>query len=233
MMTYLLAFFLIPLLLSGYASLKVKRTFSKYSQVAASSGMTGAQAAARMLREGGIADVGIEEVQGFLSDHYDPTHKVLRLSPDVYHGRSLSALGVACHEAGHALQHARGYTPLYLRTALVPVASFGSNAGVWMMVLGGAFYAGSGTPLVAYIGFATFAVAVMFSIVTLPVEFNASNRAKAQLTSLGMTRSAEEDKAISKVLSAAAMTYVAAAAVAILQLLYWAQVLGLLGSRDE
>src|SRR5690606_36782778 len=140
-------------------------------QEAASSGLTGAQAVQRMIRESGILDVGIEEANGFLSDHYDHTKKVLRLSPDGYHGRSLSALGVACHEAGHALQHAHAYIPLYLRTTLVPLASFGSHGGMWLMILGSMFYAGSGVPFIAYIGFATFAVAVAFTFVSLSVEF--------------------------------------------------------------
>jgi len=177
--------------------------------------------------------VGIERIGGMLSDHYDPSKRVLRLSPDVYDGKSLSALGVACHEAGHALQHARGYTPLYIRTALVPLASFGSNAGVWMMILGGGLYAVQEISFVALIGFGLFLSGVLFSLVTLPVEFNASSRAKAQLSQLGMTAGPEEDAAISKVLNAAALTYVAAAAIAILQMLYWAHVLGLLGGRDE
>jgi hypothetical protein len=232
-MAYFLLFMVPGLALSLWASFLVKSRFKKYSRVPASSGLSGAQAAARMLQAAGIPDVGIERIGGMLSDHYDPSKRVLRLSPDVYDGKSLSALGVACHEAGHALQHARGYTPLYIRTALVPLASFGSNAGVWMMILGGGLYAVQEISFVALIGFGLFLSGVLFSLVTLPVEFNASSRAKAQLSQLGMTAGPEEDAAISKVLNAAALTYVAAAAIAILQMLYWAHVLGLLGGRDE
>lgn len=225
---------LIPgMLISGLASFKVKSAFRKYSRIPASSGLTGAQAAAQMLRASEVPDVRIEEIGGMLSDHYDPTKKVLRLSPDVYHGRSLSALGVACHEAGHALQHARGYTPLYIRSALVPVASFGSNIGVWLMIGGSILAVGGGISFIALIGFATFCAAVLFSFVTLPVEFNASNRARAQLTQLGMTMGPQEDAGVSKVLNAAALTYVAAAAVALLNLLYWAIHLGLIGGSDD
>jgi uncharacterized protein len=231
---YMLWVLLPGMLISGIASFKVKSAFRKYRRVPASSGLTGAQAAARMLQANEIPDVRIEEIGGMLSDHYDPRKRVLRLSPDVYNGRSLSALGVACHEAGHALQHARGYTPLYLRSALVPVASFGSNAGVWLMI-GGSILEGmtSWGPGVALLGFAAFSAAVLFSFVTLPVEFNASSRARAQLTQLGMTMGPQEDAGVSKVLNAAALTYVAAAAVALLNLLFWAIRLGLIGGSDD
>ena len=232
-MQFMLWVFLPAMVVSGIASFMVKSAFKRYSRVPASSGLTGAQAAARMLQANDVPDVRIEEIGGMLSDHYDPTKKVLRLSPDVYNGRSLSALGVACHEAGHALQHARGYTPLYVRSALVPVASFGSNAGVWLMILGTIFSVGAGVSFIALIGFATFCVAVLFSFVTLPVEFNASSRARAQLTQLGMTMGPQEDAGVSKVLNAAALTYVAAAAVALLNLLYWAFRLGLIGGSDD
>jgi Zn-dependent membrane protease YugP len=221
------------LVLSLGANWMVKSAYKRYSQVPARSGLTGAQAAAQMLRANNIPDVGIEETQGMLSDHYDPTKKMLRLSPDVYHGRSLASLGIACHEAGHALQHAHGYTPLYIRSAMVPVAAFGSQFGeillfLGFILLGFAPFLGQS---VALIGFGVFAIAVFFSLVTLPVEFDASNRAKNQLISLGMLSNPEEQAGVAKVLNAAAMTYVAAAAVALLQLLYWALIL--FGNRDR
>ncbi len=222
--------------ISGIAQLMLKRAYSKYREVPGSSGLTGAQAAARMLRANGIAGVGIEETQGMLSDHYDPTHKVLRLSPDIYHGTSLASLGVACHEAGHALQHAKGYTPLYLRSAMVPVATFGTNLGIILMVVGmmmGAAQGFVGGKTIAMIGFVGFLGAVFFSIVTLPVEFDASRRAKEQLAALGMVGSNAEQRGISTVLNAAAMTYVAAAVVSLLYLLEWAIRLGLIGGRRE
>ncbi len=221
---------------SGIAQLYLKRAYSKYREVRGSSGLTGAQAAAHMLRANGIAGVAIEETPGMLSDHYDPTHKVLRLSPDIFRGTSLASLGVACHEAGHALQHAKGYTPLYLRSAMVPVASFGTNLGLILMVVGMMLGAASGMvggKVIAMIGFTLFLGYILFSIITLPVEFNASRRAKEQLTALGMIGSREEQRGISTVLNAAAMTYVAAAVVSLLYLLEWAIRLGLLGGRSD
>ncbi|KXK31855.1 zinc metallopeptidase [bacterium] len=227
----------ITMVISGIAQFMVKSAYKKYSQVPSSAGMSGAEAAARMLRANGIAGVDIEQVEGMLSDHYDPTKKVLRLSPDVYHGTSLASLGVACHEAGHALQHARGYTPLYLRSIMVPVATFGTNAGVWLMLIGVLMGAASGVPgigrYMALIGFVAFLGAVLFSIVTLPVEFDASKRAKQQLAELGILHSVEEQRGVAKVLNAAAMTYVAAAIVSLLYLLEWAIRLGLIGGRRD
>lgn len=224
------------LVLSLGAQMMVRSAYKKYSQVPARSGLTGAQAAAQMLRANQIPDVGIEETQGMLSDHYDPSKKVLRLSPDVYHGRSLASLGIACHEAGHALQHAKGYTPLVLRTVMVPVASIGSRFGEILLIIGVVLAVAVQPVLgqsVAMIGFALFAMAVIFSVVTLPVEFDASNRAKSQLVSLGFLSGPDEERGVAKVLNAAAMTYVAAAAVALLNLLYWAWRLGLVGGRSN
>ncbi len=226
-MEFMIMVFIPSIVLSVGAQIMVKSAYKRYSQVPARSGLTGAQAAQQMLRANSIPDVGIEETQGMLSDHYDPTKKVLRLSPDVYHGSSLASLGIACHEAGHALQHAKGYTPLYIRSVMVPVASFGSQFGQYMLIFGvilagwGAAFGG----MVAMAGFALFGVAVLFSVVTLPVEFNASSRAKEQLVSLGLLSGPDEEKGVSKVLNAAALTYVAAAAVAALNLLYWAMIL--------
>lgn len=231
-----LVIIVVGMVISGLAQLMVMSAYKKYQKVPASSGMTGAQAAAYMLQKSGVAGVGIEQVSGMLSDHYDPTSKVLRLSPDVYGGRSLASIGIACHEAGHALQHAKGYTPLYLRSALVPVASIGSNLGMWLMVIGAILGAAQGAGLgvtIAYIGFAGFASAVLFSFVTLPVEFDASNRAKAQIAELGLASGPGEQAGVAKVLNAAALTYVAAAVVAFLQLIYWAYRLGLFGGRRE
>ncbi|MBN1881741.1 MAG: zinc metallopeptidase [Deltaproteobacteria bacterium] len=204
------------LLLSIFASMKVKRTFKKFSKVATASGMTGAQAAQRMLATSGVHDVQIEAVSGFLSDHYDPSKKVLRLSPDVFSGKSVASVGVAAHEAGHALQDAGGYAPLKLRTAIVPVASIGSSLAWPLLIFG---FILSSLALIK-VGIIFFGAAVAFQIITLPVEFNASRRAVAALSSSGMLMEQEVDGART-VLRAAAMTYVAAAATAILQLLYF------------
>ncbi len=227
---------IVAFVISGIAQLMLKRAYSKYREVPGSTGLSGAQAAAQMLRANGVAGVTIEETPGMLSDHYDPTQKVLRLSPDIFRGNSLASLGVACHEAGHALQHAKGYTPLYLRSAMVPVATFGTNGGMILMVIGmflGAAQGIVGGKIIALIGFLAFLGAVLFSIVTLPVEFDASRRAKEQLATLGMVGSPEEQRGVSTVLNAAAMTYVAAAAVAILNLIVWAIRLGLIGGRRD
>ncbi len=218
------------LLLALYAQIKVSGSFAKYKRVAASSGLSGAEAAYEMLRAAGLADrVSIELHEGFLSDHYDPRHRVLRLSPDVYHGRSLAALGVACHEAGHAIQHAAGYAPLALRNAIVPVAGFGSYAAVPMIILGAALQWFN----LILLGLLLFAGLVAFQVINLPVEFNASSRAKSALREMGLISGPAEYRAVSSVLSAAAMTYVAATVAAVVQLLYYAIRLGLIGGRDE
>jgi uncharacterized protein len=221
------------LLLSMYASFKVKSAFKKYSKVATASGLTGAQAAAKMLRSEGVTNVEIEPTKGFLSDHYDPRSKTLRLSPDVYSGRSVASLGVATHEAGHALQDAGGYAPLKLRSAIVPAASIGSKLAWPLLIIGGIImYTGSVFGLVMVkIGIIFFSVAVAFQLVTLPVEFNASKRALRALSSSGMLME-EEVSGARKVLNAAALTYVAAAATAVLQLLYFLFRFGLLGGKD-
>lgn len=214
------------LLLSVWAQFKVKRNFARYQQVPSSSGLSGAQVAQRILRGNGIHDVTVEEVQGFLSDHYDPAHRVLRLSPAVYRGLSVAAAGIAAHEAGHAIQHARAYGPLRLRSALVPVASLGSNLS-WILIMAGLIIQWT---TLAWAGIALFSAAVLFSLVTLPVEFDASRRAKDVLPALGLVSPADQ-KGVSAVLDAAAMTYVAAAAAAILQLLYF--VLRVTGSSRD
>jgi Zn-dependent membrane protease YugP len=224
---YLLA--MLPgLLLSLWASAKTRSTFKRYSQVAAASGLTGAQAAARLLDRSGVHGVKVERVAGHLSDHYDPAKKVLRLSPDVHDGRSLSALGVAAHEAGHALQDAQGYAPLKFRSLVVQPAMIGSNLGLYV-VMGGLLF--QATSLV-WVGIGLFSAFVVFTLITLPVEFNASSRAIAALQSSGMV-SPDESKGAAAVLNAAALTYVAAALSAVLTLLYFLWRAGLLGGRDD
>jgi Zn-dependent membrane protease YugP len=216
------------LLLSMYASFKVKSAFAHYSQVPAQSGLSGAQAAAQLMRQKGINDVAVEEVAGFLSDHYDPTHRVLRLSPDVYHGRSLAALGVAAHEAGHAIQHADGYSPLKFRSLVVKPAQIGSNLGGILCMIG----IGLASTKMVWVGVILFSAFVVFQLVTLPVEFNASNRAVAVLEQSGMIRPSEVE-GTRAVLNAAAMTYVAGAISAIMQLLYFLVRAGILGGRRD
>jgi Zn-dependent membrane protease YugP len=211
-----IAILLPGLLLSLLATFMTRSTFAKYSKIAAYSRMTGAQAAKRLLDCAGIYDVGIEPVSGFLSDHYDPSSKTLRLSPDVYRSNSLSAIGVACHEAGHAIQHAQGYAPLALRSAMVPVTSVSSNLSYWIILAG--FILSSKPLLLA--GIVLFSAAVVFSIVTLPVEWDASARAKRLMVDAGIV-SIQEAGDSARVLNAAFMTYVAAAVSALLTLLYY------------
>lgn len=225
MMAYVV-FILPAFLLSALASLYTKSTFAKYAQVPSRRGFTGAQAAAEMLRAQNIQGVRIERTGGFLSDHYDPRSRTLRLSPDVYQGTSLSAIGVACHEAGHAIQHARNYAPLALRSTLVPVASFGSNFSYILILLG--FLLGSMELFM--VGIVCFTLAVVFTIVTLPVEWNASSRAKEAMVAGGIV-SAQEREGAAAVLNAAFLTYVAAAVSAVMTLLYYLARAGLLGGR--
>lgn len=216
------------MLLSLWASLRVKSTFAHYSQVASRSGLTGAEAARELLRRQNITDVRIEPVEGFLSDHYDPGAKTLRLSSDVYHGRSLSALGVAAHEAGHAIQHAHDYGPLAFRSMVVRPAMLGSNLGTMVLMLGIAMHVSG----MVWAGIALFSAFVVFTLVTLPVEFNASSRAVAALVDTHIISAGEAADA-KKVLDAAALTYVAAAIGAVLQLLYLLWRSGLLGRSDD
>lgn len=203
------------LLIAAWASARVKSTFNKYSRQGVRSGMTGAEAAAAVARAGG-ASVNIERVGGFLSDHYDPRSRTLRLSPDVYDGRSVSAIAVAAHEAGHAIQHVARYPALGFRSSLVPVVSFGSNAWMWIFLAGSI---ANFKPL-ALAGIVLFGATVLFQLITLPVEFDASNRAKAVLAETGIVATQEEAQGVSKVLGAAAMTYVAGALSSIATLLY-------------
>jgi Zn-dependent membrane protease YugP len=212
-MGYLL-FLIPPFLLSLYAQWKVKSAFNEMSQVPAS--MTGEQAARRMLDASGLHAIPIERVPGELSDHYDPGAKVVRLSQGVHDGRSMASLGVACHEVGHALQDAHGYAPLVIRNLAVPAANFGSSAGMILLMMG-IFM--SIQPLL-WLGIIVFSAVVFFQIINLPVEFNASSRAKEQLVSLGMI-SANDTYYVSRVLNAAALTYVAATLQAVMTLAYY------------
>ena len=219
--------FMIPgLLLSLWASARTKSTFKKYGNVRAR--MTGAQAARQMLDQAGLYDVKIGVSSGFLSDHYNPANRSLGLSPDVHDRASIAAVGVACHEAGHAIQHAKAYAPLQLRSALVPTASFGSNFG-YIAIMLGIFMSISG---MVYIGIALFSATVLFQLVTLPVEFDATNRAKQLVVDYGIVSPYERD-GMDKVLNAAAWTYVAAAVSSILTLLYFLLRAGLLGGSDD
>ena len=221
--------FMIPgLIISLFASYMTKSTFAKYSQRMASTGLTGAEAALRLLSSAGVRDVNIEPVDGFLSDHYDPSARTLRLSPDVYQSNSLAAIGVACHEAGHALQHANHYAPLMLRSALVPATNISSNLSYWI-IFAGFIFNNKATILV---GALLFAAAVVFAIVTLPVEWDASARAKRLMVSAGIVSPTEAADA-GKVLNAAFMTYLAAAVSALLTLLYYLIRAGVFGGSDD
>ena len=221
--------FALPALLLGlWAQFRVRSAFGKYSRVRAMSGMTGAQAARRILDTNGLQNVAIERVRGTLSDHYDPRSKVLRLSDSVYGEPSLAAVGVAAHEAGHALQDKVNYGPLKLRSAMVPTVQIGSWLGPIIFMVG-LFLSGAFGETIAWIGLVIFAATALFAIVTLPVEFNASKRAKELLVATGVL-APQEVKGVDSVLDAAALTYVAAALQAIMTLLYYASLL--MGRRD-
>ncbi len=206
---------LIPaLLIATYAQFKVKRTFSEFSDKYSKSGLNGAEVAQRIMEDNGIRDVSVKQISGKLSDHYDPKEKVLNLSQKVYQSNSLASIGVAAHEAGHAIQDAKNYTPLGIRARLVPVASIGSSFGLPMAIVG--FFLQ--TQFLIGLGFIMFAGAFLFHLVTLPVEFNASNRAIQQIRAGGYL-SEQEIQGAKKVLRAAAFTYVAATLVALANLL--------------
>ena len=205
---------LIPaILFTIYAQFKVSSTTSRYLKVRSQRGFTGEQTARKILDINGLYDVRIEMVRGHLSDHYDPRSKVLRLSQDIYYGTSITSIAVAAHECGHAIQHAKGYAPLNLRSSLVPVVNFASNMSWFLIALG--FFMGG--PLLK-IGILLFSASVIFQLVTLPVEFNASNRAMVQLADTGILEGKELSQG-RRVLTAAALTYVAAALTSVLQLL--------------
>lgn len=224
--TYVLI--ILAFLISALVSAKMNATFSKYSKVRFYCGMTGAQAAQRILSSAGIYDVRIEHVSGKLTDHYDPSNKVLRLSDAVYGNTSIAAIGVAAHECGHAVQHARNYVPLSVRSAIVPVANFGSQLS-WPLFLAGLIF--SFRPLLM-IGILLFCAALLFQIVTLPVEFNASARALRMLDETGIM-GRQEIRGTKKVLRAAAMTYVAAVIGSLLQLLRLLILSGAFRKRDD
>ncbi|KIR03422.1 putative metal-dependent peptidase [Lachnospiraceae bacterium TWA4] len=222
--TYILV--IIGAVICMVASGNVNSTYNKYSRVQSSAGMTGAMAATRLLNYVGIYDVRVEHISGNLTDHYDPSSKVLRLSDSVYNATSVAAIGVAAHECGHAIQHAKGYVPLQIRTAIVPVVNIGSTLS-WPMIILGVILGWNRTLI--QIGILLFTAVVVFQLVTLPVEFNASSRALTLLEESGILYH-EEMKQSRKVLTAAALTYVAAAASSILQLL---RLLLLFGRRDD
>ena len=227
MMLYLL--FLAPgMLLALWAQWRVQSAYSEARQIRARSGYSGAEAADALLHTAGVRGVAIEPVEGFLSDHYVPGQHVLRLSPEVYAGRSLAALGIAAHESGHALQDASRYPLLVLRNGLVPLASVGSNLS-WIIIMVGFMLASFNLIL---LGIAAFSLTVLFQVVNLPVEFDASRRARVALVEGGLiTR--EEDIVVKRVLDAAALTYVAATLTSILTLLYFLYRAGLLGGRSN
>jgi uncharacterized protein len=213
--TYLL-FVLPALALSLWASWRTHSAFKKYSQVRTLRGLTGAQAAQEMLRGAGITDVQIVPTRGFLSDHYNPMNKTLALSEATYASNSVAAVGVACHEAGHAIQHARSYKPLWLRSALVPTANIGSKGSYFVIIAGMLFH----SPNLVYLGALLLAGVLLFQIVTLPVEFDATARAKRLAVENGIVLP-QEREGMDKVLNAAAMTYVAAVVSTLMTLLYY------------
>lgn len=218
---------LIPaILFTMYAQFKVSSTTNRFFRIKSRSGYNGQQTAERILAANGIRDVRIVPIRGTLTDHYDPRRKVLRLSEEVYYGTSITSVAVAAHECGHALQHAYGYKPLEIRGAIVPVVNFASSLS-WILIFVGLFFSGNNTML--QLGILMFSATVIFQLITLPVEFNASSRALVQLQDLGIVDSGEA-KESRKVLSAAAMTYVAAALTAILQL---ARLLLIANNRDD
>lgn len=219
---------IVGMIISMLASAKVKSAFNKYSKVRSMSGMTGAQVAERILNSQGIYDVSVQRVAGSLTDHYNPSTKVVNLSETVYSSTSVAAIGVAAHECGHAIQHAKGYIPLSLRTAIVPVANIGSKIAWPLLILGLLINSRSSLTFI-YAGIICFSFALIFQIVTLPVEFNASARALKLLTSNGILSNDEVGKT-RKVLTAAALTYVAAVAASILQLL---RILAIFGGRRD
>lgn len=221
-----LIYFILILIIPIFAQMKVRNAYSKYSKVPASNGYTGAEVARKILDENGLYNVKIEETHGVLSDHYDPTAKVVRLSSDIYHGHSLAGTAVAAHEVGHAIQDKEGYTFMRIRHKLVPVANIGSNFS-WILIIAGMIFS---IYNLALLGVLFMAAAVLFQFVTLPVEFNASSRAMKQVVALGVIDAGEE-RETKKVLDAAALTYVAAAAVALLELLRF--VLMLTGMNNE
>ncbi len=224
---YILMVLLPGMLISGLASWRMKAAFNRYSKVGSRRGMTGAQAAQLLLDRAGINDVNVVPTRGYLSDHYNPSSRQLALSEGVFSSNSIAAIGVACHEAGHAIQHARHYAPLWARSALVPAAGIGSGIG-YMVMIAGLFLRHPG---VVGIGAILFSLVLLFQIVTLPVEFDATARAKRLVVEAGIV-DADERVGIDRVLNAAALTYVAAVITTLLTLLYFLMRSGLLGNRN-
>lgn len=221
--------FLAPgLLLSAWASWQVHHAYAQASAFVATSGVSGADTAHEILARSGLRPIRIELASGFLSDHYDPVHKILRLSPDVYQGRTLAALGIAAHEAGHALQDASNYPLLKLRNGIVPLAAWGGNLS-WILILAGAVLSSLNLILA---GILAFSITVVFQLVNLPVEFDASHRARELLRSLGLI-APQEEPMVRKVLSAAALTYVAATLTSVLTLVYYLYRAGVFGSDSR
>ena len=215
------------LLLSLWASSRVRSEFGRYSQVGTLGGWTGAEAARRLLDDAGLHSVAVVETEGYLSDHYDPVHRQLALSRDVYYGHSVASVGVATHEAGHALQHAQGYVPLWFRSALVPLANIGTSAGYVVMAVGLFLH-----PFVVILGAALFSMVLLFQVVTMPVEFDASWRAKRLVVEAGIVQPSERE-GIDRVLDAAALTYIAAAISSLGVLMYYLFRAGLLGGSSD
>ena len=228
--TYLLV---LPfVILSLVASANVNSTFKRYAEVFSRRGLTAAEAARRVLQDNGVTNVSIERVRGHLTDHYDPRSNTIRLSENVYDSSSVASIGVACHEAGHAVQHAVGYFPIKVRTAIVPITNIGSALAMPLIIIGILLtYYGEQYSIIAYIGIALFSLCVVFQLVTLPTEFNASRRAINAISSNGILDEREIQGA-KKVLSAAAMTYVAALAVSVMQLLRLLLIVGGARRRD-
>lgn len=227
-----LMFLIPPMLLSMWASWKTKSAFKKYSKVGTVNGLTGAQAAKRLLERSGITDVQVVSTSGYLSDHYNPVNKTLALSEPVYNSNSVAAVGVACHEAGHAIQHARNYAPLWVRSALVPTANIGSKVGYFAM-MGGLALLYFGTTFgmqVFMVGVVMFSAVLLFQLVTLPVEFDATARAKKLAVEHGIVLE-QERVGMDRVLNAAALTYIAAAISTLMTLLYYLYRAGLIGGR--
>jgi Zn-dependent membrane protease YugP len=227
--TYML--YLIPgFLLVMLAQIWVNSTYSKWSKVRNQINLTGVEAAKRLLGFGGLHDVDLEAPPGRLGDHYDPRARKLRLSPGVAQGQSVASLAIAAHEIGHAIQHNENYAPLRFRAALVPAVNIGSRLGFILLIIG-LFLGGTLGTQMAWIGVAAFALGAVFALATLPVELNASARARDLLTSSGLIYSEEENRGVNAVLNAAAFTYIAALAAAVLQLLYWVSIVGGMGGR--
>lgn len=231
--TYLM--YMLPgLILTLLAQVWVNSTYSKWSKVRNQSGLTGAEAAHQLLGYAGMRDVGLEQVQGKLSDHYDPRSRTLRLSPGVGNGESVAAVAIAAHEIGHAVQDQKGYLPMRLRGAMVPAVSIGSNLGLFMIMGGLLLQSMLGTQLamqIAWLGVIFFAGGAAFALATLPVELNASNRARKLLSQTGIIQGSRERDGVNAVLTAAAFTYVAGLATAILQLLYFVSLVSGMGGR--